>query len=347
MILLILQMREHSCRKSLVTPLKPIMMRHMLQKLSKIWIATFLVAALAVSVVSVHEAQARSNGIAAVVNNRAITFSDVNDRVDLILRASGLPDNKEARSRFEPQVLDMLIDEQIKMQEANRLGITVSEEEKQAGLATLAQQNNITAEQFTGMIKQSGLKLSTLFDQIEAEVAWGKVVASQVRPRVQISDADIDAEMARLEQTIGAQQYLVSEIFLSVANPDEEARVRQSAQKIYQQVKQSPEKFGALAVQFSQAGAEKGGDMGWVQGVQVEKEIENALKQMGNGSISSPVRSATGYHILLLRNTRVLDQAGLPDREAVMQSIGNKRLSRQARGYLQDLKSTAFIETRV
>ncbi len=291
---------------------------------------------------------ARSDGIAAVVNDRAITMSDVDERVNLIMAASGIPNNKETRSRFEQQVITMLIDEQIKLQEADRLEIEVTEEEIGNGFATLAQQNNVEPEKFRKMIEGSGLRYETLAEQIRAEVAWGKVVASQVRPRVQIADADIDAELERLSGTIGSQQYLVSEIFLSVDTPDKESEVGQSATKIAQQAKQTPDKFPAIARQFSQAaGATQGGDLGWVQGTQVQAELEEALKSMQTGSISSPVRTSSGYHILLLRNQRQLDAAGLPEREDVMQALGNKRLSRQARGYFQDLKSSSFIESRV
>ncbi len=297
---------------------------------------------------AVNESQARNDGIAAVVNDRAITTSDVNERINLIMTASGIPNNTETRGRFEQQVITMLIDEQIKVQEADRLSIEVTEEEIQNGFATLAQQNNVPPEQFRKMLEGSGLKFSTLADQIKAEVAWGKVIASQVRPRVQIADADIDAELERLSGTIGSQQYLVSEIFLSVDTPDKESEVKQSAIKIAQQASQTPDKFPAIARQFSQAaGAAQGGDLGWVQGQQVQAELEETLKSMQQGSVSQPIRTSSGYHILLLRNQRQLDAAGLPDRDAVMQTLGTKRLGRQARGYFQDLKSSAFIESRV
>lgn len=289
-----------------------------------------------------------SDGIAAVVNDRAITMSDVDDRVRLIMAASGIPNNSETRSRFEQQVINMLIDEQIKLQEADRLEIEVTEEEIDKGFATLAQQNNVPPEQFRKMIEGSGLRYETLAEQIRAEVAWGKVVASQVRPRVQVSDADIDAELDRLSRNIGEQQYLVSEIFLAVDSPDKEAEMRSSASKLAQQVVQTPDKFPAIARQFSQsAGAAKGGDLGWVQGTQVQAELEAALEGAQTGSVIGPVRTSSGYHILLLRNQRQLDEAGLPDRDAVMQALGTQRLARQARGYFQDLKSTSFIESRV
>ena len=242
----------------------------------------------------------------------------------------------------------MLVDEQIKMQEASRLGVEVSEEEINKGLQTIAGQNNIPVEDFKSMITRSGLKLSTLKDQIRAEVAWGKVVSSQIRPRVTVTDADIDAELQRISNTVGQDQYLVSEIFLDVADPSQEAEVRNSALRLQQEAAKSANNFPALARQFSQAaGAGQGGDLGWLQAGQTQPEIDTALQSMSIGQISEPIRTSSGYHIILLRQKRAISPEMVSDRDAVMQRIGNQRLARQARGYFQDLKSNAFIESRV
>ena len=70
-----------------------------------------------------------SDKIAIVVNESAITISDVEARVGLALLSSGLPDQPEVRAKIMPQVLRSLIDEQIQIQEAKRQQINVSNEE--------------------------------------------------------------------------------------------------------------------------------------------------------------------------------------------------------------------------
>ncbi len=63
--------------------------------------------------------------------------------------------------------MDSLIDEQLKLQEAKRQNIEVTEEDVQAGFETLAQQNGLTADEFTGMIKQQGIPKSTLLANLK------------------------------------------------------------------------------------------------------------------------------------------------------------------------------------
>jgi peptidyl-prolyl cis-trans isomerase SurA len=56
----------------------------------------------------------RHDGIAAVVNNQAITRADVNDRMKLIMISSGLPNTPEMIAKVGPQVINALIEETAK-----------------------------------------------------------------------------------------------------------------------------------------------------------------------------------------------------------------------------------------
>ncbi|MGB1077137.1 MAG: peptidylprolyl isomerase, partial [Bdellovibrionales bacterium] len=161
-------------------------------------------------------------------------------------------------------------------------------------------------------------------------------------------ETDIDAELDILRENIGGAQYRIAEIVLNVDAATQEAEIRQTAQKIYQQLQAQPQSFPAVAQQFSQvAGAAQGGNLGWVETGQIDQELENALKQMAKGSISPPIRTDGGYHIVLLQDKRSLSEENLPSRDDILSKIGNQRLERQAKSYLLDLKASAFIENRV
>lgn len=307
------------------------------------FITTFLVGLF----VLLPNAYARQEGIAVVVNDNVITHSDIQDRIKLIMQSSGMPNTAEMRERMTAQITGMLIEEQLKIQEASKLDIDIPKEQVDAGFERIAGQNNIPPEKFMEMMKGSGINLHTLYDQIRAEIAWGNVVATKVRPRVDVTEADIDADLAQLQESIGQAQYLISEIFLGVESPAQDAVVSNAAQKLYQQLQQSPQTFPQVAQQFSQAaGAAQGGKIGWVTGRQSEESIEQALSTMPKGAISAPVRGAGGYHIVLLHDKRSMTAETLPDRDAILAKIGNQRLARRAKSYLLDLKANAFIEHR-
>ena len=67
--------------------------------------------------------------IIAKVNNEIITNIDLENRLKMALHLSNLPDDKEIREKLKPRVLDSLINESLKIQEANRLGVFVTNQE--------------------------------------------------------------------------------------------------------------------------------------------------------------------------------------------------------------------------
>jgi peptidyl-prolyl cis-trans isomerase SurA len=293
-------------------------------------------------------AQAQVEGIAAVVNEDAITMSDVEDRMRLIIASSGLPNTPEIKNKLSGQVVGSLIEEQIKIQEGRRLEIDVTQDEINQGFATIAQQNNIPVDKFTAMLTQSGINIGTLHHQIEAQIAWGKVVQKEVRPKITVTDSDVDEGLARFEANIGRTEYLLAEVLLPVDSVKSESDTLQLANNLISEIRAGKVPFAKVAQQFSKApGAEQGGDIGWVQQGQLPEELDRVLPTLIAGGVSQPIRSLSGYHILHLRESRDITKETTPSREGMYTTIGTQRLERAQRRYYMDLKASAFIENRV
>lgn len=294
-------------------------------------------------------AQSKANeGIAAVVNEDAVTTSDVYDRLKLMIVSSGLPNTPDIQERLKSQVLNMLIEESLQTQEAQQQNITITAEDIASGFATIAQQNNMEPERFKGLLQKDGIRLRTLENQIRAQIAWGKVVQRKLRPQVEVSESDIDERQQFLEASLGKAQYHVAQIFLPLDAGQPEAEIQALAQRLTREILENRAPFPQVAQQFSQeAAAARGGDLGWVQEGQLPDPLNALLSTMKEGDLSQPVRSLTGYHILLLRGKRIVQPDNIPNREQIMQQIGTERLDRLQRRYLMDLKAEAFVERRV
>ncbi len=311
-----------------------------------------LIIALALIAVFIHPAHAqktgREMGIAAVVNQDAVSYDDLAGRLRLIIASSGLPDNAETRARLTPQIMDSLIDEQLMSQEAKRQNINITEAEISQGFAQLAQNNKMKPDQFQQAIKNSGIDVNTMRTQIRAQMGWSKVIQKVMRPQISITDADIDEYIARLERSKGKTEYLVAEIFLPVDAAAKDGNVRGLAAKLVSEIRANKAPFFKVAQQFSKApGADQGGDRGWVGQGALQNELDAAIKTMKKNDVSDPIRTEGGYHILLLRDTRQITAENIPPREQVMSILGVQRLERMQRRYLMDLRSAAFIENRV
>lgn len=247
--------------------------------------------------------------IAAVVNENVITTSDIESRMKLAFLSSGLPDTAEVREHILPQILRGLIDEQLQMQEAKRLDITVPKEEIDKAMEAIARDNHIAGD-MRSFIQSKGASAEALEEQMRAGLSWNKVIQRELRSRVDVGDDEIETAIARIKANAGKQEFLVSEIFLAVDNAKDEDQIRAAATNLVQQIKGGAN-FPAVARQFSQStGAASGGDIGWIQEGQLPSELNSILMTMPTSTIAGPIRSANGYHILALREKRVVSLDG-------------------------------------
>ena len=105
--------------------------------------------------------------------------------------------------------------------------------------------------------------------------------------------------------------------------------------------------FAGLARQFSQSGtATLGGDLGWIQDGELEDDLNRALSQMGPGDVSQPIRTLSGFHILLLREMRKNEGDSI-DRVRIEENLALQRLDLLAQRSLQELRRTANVDVRI
>jgi peptidyl-prolyl cis-trans isomerase SurA len=268
-------------------------------------IRTAICAALAVPMLALPIGRARAadpeEKIVAVVNDEAISEADLKGRMKLAMLAGNYPDTEEVRSKIQAQVLRVLIDDQLRIQEAKRLKLSVDKEEVDNELKGTAESNHQTLPQLKELLAKQGIPFATLEKQTLAQVSWRKVVQKEIRRRVEVTDDEIEAAYSKMMSAVDKKQYLVAEIFLSVDAPSDDARVKTFADNIEDQL-QHGANFAQLAQQFSQAaGAAQGGDLGTIQDGELPDPIDQELKKMDPGTVSQPIRTQSGYHIILLR----------------------------------------------
>ena len=243
-------------------------------------------------------------GIVAIVNDGAITQIDLATRMRIAIVASRLQDTPEVRQRLAPQVLRALIDEQIRVQEADRQGIKIPERTINDRIDALAEENKMSREQFDQMLAQNGIPLESLKSQIRSELAWSTVVRRKFQSDIVITAEDIAEARTRIIESQGEPEYLMAEIFLSADDAADSSEAEAAARRLMEELKKGAQ-FSAVARQFSQSPtAPRGGDLGWVQRGDLSPELAAAAQQLNKGQVAGPIRSDGGYHILLLRDLR-------------------------------------------
>lgn len=248
--------------------------------------------------------------IAALVNDQVISALDLEHRIKLALGTSNIPYNEETITHFTPQILYQMIDDLLKIQEAERLGIEITEADFKDAITTIENNNHITPGDLEKMVASLEVNQSTFQMQIKAEIAWLKIAKRVLMPNINISDDEIHEIIEKQKANIGKPEMLVSEIFLPVDDPGKEDEIFGNARKIIGYVASGVD-FSAMAKQFSQSPtAANGGNLGWVYEGQLEKELNDVIREMTPPSISSPIKTRYGYYILLLRDKKL---ASTPD----------------------------------
>ncbi|MEH6632736.1 MAG: peptidylprolyl isomerase [Halopseudomonas aestusnigri] len=241
---------------------------------------------------------------AAVVNDDIISLLDVTQRTQLAIISAQRKNTPEIRQRMLRQVVRTLIDERLKIQEAERLNINISDKQVQAALAGVASQNKMSPEKLLEGLRKKGILPNTLFDQFKADLAWRAVVSRSLRSSVNISDAEIEEVVAKISSEGSSTQKRIFEIFLGVDTASEEAKIKQQAADVVATLKNGG-RFSAIARQVSQSNsAGLGGDLGWLQTGQMSQELQSAVANATVGSIVGPIRTTRGYYILLIQDER-------------------------------------------
>ncbi|WP_158512542.1 peptidylprolyl isomerase [Candidatus Endolissoclinum faulkneri] len=244
--------------------------------------------------------------IAAVVNDEIISFWDLRNRIDMVIITSQLPRSYETAQRIAPRILRNLIDEQIQIQEAKKMNINIQDIEMDRALRDIEKSNGLRAGELKNFILQLGINPNTLERQLRSNLLWAKLVKRQFANQVEVSTDEVNEICSRLAAQIGHKQKLVSEILLTVDDQVKESEVLQFANQLVKLLRAGAS-FKSLAQQFSQgSNASIGGDIGWLLPEDLTQELSNVIKTLSVGEITEPIRTVFGYHILQVKDTRVI-----------------------------------------
>jgi len=242
--------------------------------------------------------------VVARVNDEAITDFDLSQRVMFAIRTSGLQDSPDLRQRMAPQMLRQMIDERLQVQDAKKLGVKPSDSEVAGRYAEIERAAGLGQGQFKQYLQSVGISPDIATQQIEAQIAWAKIIRRKVRSKVDVSEAEVDDAMSRMRSNVGKTETRVAEIFVPVDRADGVDEGKRSADRIMEQLRRGAP-FAAVAQQFSQgASAASGGDLGWVLPGALDPSLDAVIERTQPRTFSEPVRSGAGWHILYIVDRR-------------------------------------------
>lgn len=251
-----------------------------------------------------------SESVAAVVNDDIISTYDLAMRMRLLIATSGIQPTEQNIAQFQREALVSLVDERLQIQELRRqereqkFQIVATDEEINEEIADMARGNNMSADQFIASLAGQGIAISTLKEQIRAQVSWQRWIRGRYGSRLRIGDDQVKAMQQRMEAAASKPQYQISEVFLDAGRVGGMETAMNGARQLVTQMQQGAP-FPAVARQFSaSATAANGGDAGWVTPGEMPAEVDAALEAMRPGQLSQPIPVRDGVYIIYLRDKR-------------------------------------------
>lgn len=260
-----------------------------------------LAAAMLFTALNAAHAQTSSDHVVAVVNKNVITKQDVDDRFDLTMRHMGTVRLTEGqKNNLYKKTLGDLINEELQVQYAKEIGVKNKASEVNLAIATIEKNNRLPAGAFYKI--SHGLE-GTAKKQVEAEILWQKIVDRRVRPRVVISNAELDKLIGNL---LGREilEKEVYQIFLSADSAENEDELKSKIKTLHNHLLNNPEKFDTIAQTSTEINAAEGGYLGWFGPGELSPALDSALADLNKGNFSEPIRSSAGWHILKVGETR-------------------------------------------
>lgn len=280
--------------------------------------------------------------IYALVNGEVITSSDMQSRINAFILTTGIPYNAKTKSMITTKVLQAAIDEKLKLQEAKKNKIEITPQEVKKAVKEFEQANGMKAGQLNKVLSEAKVRMNIWTKQIEADLAWKKLVANKGYSRMNISETEINRAFDDIRKDMKTQKYMVSEL---VINKKDAKDIKELAEVL----RQDP-RFELYAMQFSQSpSAANGGHLGWVTKGKLPATLENVIVKLKDGEVSNPVAYGNDYYIFKMEKVfnPVTDAKSLPSKKEVKAYLENKKLEEFSSKYIKDLRNRALIEKKI
>ncbi len=242
--------------------------------------------------------------IAAVVNDKAISSFDVNNRIKFIIATTKISNTPDTLAKIRPQVIRTLIDESLQIQEAEKNNIEINDQEIAQAIASIEAQRQMPAGGIANMLATNNVPEKTFNDQIRAQLAWNKIITRNIRGRIKISDEEVALAGGRITSAepvnVSIKEMEIAVINLPIDKPAQEAEIKKLGDKLYSELRKGAN-FEEIARQFSAGGD---GKPFWIRPEQLDSNISQTLKATKEGVITAPIRTGNGLSIIKLLHIR-------------------------------------------
>jgi peptidyl-prolyl cis-trans isomerase SurA len=324
--------------------------------------ATILLAALAAC------NPKTSGDVMATVDGRKIFRSDVDKYYDNSVASTQQAPSGEQATALRLNILHQMIDDEILMRRAEKLGLLATDEEVDRKYNEI--KSPFSQEEFDKRLKDKKITLADFKRDIRRSITVEKVMNKELSSKINVTDQDITDyyNAHKGEFNLIEPKYHLAQIMVTPApnpqanNQNDKAQNEGDARKKIQMIANrldSGDDFATLAMKYSEdpETAGNGGDLGTVpeSGLKgTDPNTRDAVIKLKAGQYSPVVsvvnpqtRQAVGYRIVKLVSKEPAGQRELSDprvQQAIRSQLHDRREQLLKAAYYEVLRDSAKVE---
>ena len=229
--------------------------------------------------------------IRAIVGDMPISSYDVSERVRLMKLQQPSQTRGVDVAELEQKALQVLIDEYVKRQEAEKQGFAVSDTEVQEAVMRLEGQNDMPVGYMAELLKQDDIRLETLHGQVRSDLLWMQVIGKHKNALKAVTDKEIQNKKNALKKELAKPMYLLAEIVVST---------KEEAEKVISDIRLGQAFSEVASTKSIVDSAKTNGLLGWVKSDVYTPDVMRVVDKMNLNEMTSPMQIDKGWLIVLL-----------------------------------------------
>jgi peptidyl-prolyl cis-trans isomerase SurA len=308
-----------------------------------------------------------TEGMMATVNGRKILRTEVDKYYNNQTADAPQKPTDEQADTLRLNILKQLVDNEILMQRAEKLGLLATDDEVNSKLAEI--KAPFSQQDFDKRLADRNITLADFKADLRRSITVDKVLNKEITSKINITDDDITAyyNQHKAEFNLIEPQYHLAQILVTtqpnpqartVANKAQnDAEAKKKIQMIQNRL-DSGEDFGSVAMNFSEQPetAQNGGDLGFVpeSSLKGDKTAFDAINKLKPGQYTTVLvvgdpnsHQIVGYRVVRLISKEQAGQRELQDprvQQAIREQLRDRREQLLKAAYYEVIRDEAKVE---
>lgn len=276
--------------------------------------------------------------IKVIVNDVPITDYDISQRSRLITLTQ-----RKSAAAAKKQAKQELIDDQIKLGEAERVGVEISQSTIDNAYNNIARNVKMTPAKLSQALRSGGVKPETLKYRLKAQLAWNQVLQRRFRGKIEVHESDIIAALKKTDEADRQKsvEYDLKRIIVVVPKKSsggfKSKRKRESNQ--IRTAFNGCDNIGTVLGQFSEVVVQP---IGRRLETELPANMREEINALETGKLTKPSTTPVGFEMIAICGKREI-ASDIAVRTELENELREKEGQSQSRRFLNEVRRRATI----